>query len=305
MSVKKKFYQTRQFKRSVPLWVMFLPVVLYYVIFHFLPMFGIVIAFQNYRIRDGILGSRFVGMKYFKMIFTDTACRNVIRNTFALGVTRFLIGIPFPIILAIVINEIKNKPFKKITQTIVYLPHFLAWTVVGGMVLNLFSQDTGIINKITELITGSTYPYLYHKSSWLFIYFGSGIWKEAGFAAIIYLAALSGVDSELFNAAAIDGASRIKQIFHVTFPVLIPTIIVNMILSIGGVFNVGFDQIYTLSNATVRNISDVISTYVYRAGLQQMQLSLTTALGLFQSLLGMILIIFTNRLARRSESNLW
>lgn len=298
-------FKTRKWKRSLPLLILFIPVIIYYVVFKFLPMFGVVMAFQDYNIRKGFLGSPFAGLKYFEMIFSTPATLQVIKNTLFLGLTRFVIGIPFPIILALMLNEIKNEKFKKFTQTCVYLPHFLAWTIVGGMVINLFSQDTGIVNTITEFFTGSTYPYLYNEKSWLAIYFGSGIWKETGFAAIIYLAALTGVDTELYDAAAIDGASRFKQIIHVTIPAILPTIVINMILSVGSSVNVGFDQIYVLTNATVNNISDVISTYVYRVGLEQMQFSLTSAMGLFQSVLGMILVLATNRLAKRADASLW
>lgn len=295
----------RQWKRSVPLLIMFLPVIAYYICFKFLPMFGIVMAFQNYNIRKGFFGSSFVGLKHFEMIFSTPATLQVIKNTLFLGITRFLLGIPFPILVALMLNEVKNAKFKKIAQTCVYLPHFLAWTIVGGMVINLFSQDTGIVNTITKAITGDTYAYLYNSKSWLAIYFGSGIWKETGFAAIIYLAALTGVDPELYDAASIDGASKIKQIIHVTLPAIAPTIAINMILNVGSSVNVGFDQVYVLTNPTVNSLSDVISTYVYRVGLEQMQFSLTSAMGLFQSVLGMILVIITNRLAKRADASLW
>lgn len=298
-------FKTRRWKRSIPLLILFIPVILYYVVFKFLPMVGVIMAFQDYNIRDGFFESPFVGLKYFDMIFSTPATLQVIKNTLFLGITRFLLGIPFPILLALMLNEIKREGFKKFTQTCVYLPHFLAWTIVGGMVINLFSQDTGIVNTIVKFFTGDSYPFLYNETSWLMIYFGSGIWKETGFAAIIYLAALTGVDTELYDAAAIDGASRVKQIIHVTFPAILPTIVINMILSVGNSVNVGFDQIYVLTNPTVNNISDVISTYVYRVGLEQMQFSLTSAMGLFQSVLGMVLVLITNRLAKRVDVSLW
>lgn len=298
-------FKTKRWKRSMPLMILFLPVIVYYVIFKFLPMLGVVMAFQDYNIRKGFLGSPFVGFKYFELIFSTPATLQVIKNTLMLGITRFLIGIPFPILLALMLNEIKNARFKKFTQTCVYLPHFLAWTIVGGMVINLFSQDTGIVNTITKFFTGDSYPYLYNEKSWLTIYFGSSIWKETGFAAIIYLAALTGVDTELYDAAAIDGASRIRQIMYVTIPAIMPTIVINMILSVGSSVNVGFDQIYVMTNPTVNNIADVISTYVYRVGLEQMQFSLTSAMGLFQSVLGLTLVLITNRLAKRADASLW
>jgi putative aldouronate transport system permease protein len=284
---------------------MFLPVVVVYIVFRYLPMFGIVIAFEDYNIADGFFGSSFVGLKYFKIIFSSSATVRVIKNTLILGICRFLLGIPFPVIMAVMINEVRSAAFKKITQTCVYLPHFLSWVIVGGMVTTLFSQGTGFINHVIKFFTGEPYPFLYKEGSWLAIFFGTGLWKETGFSAIIYIAALSGVDPELYSAASIDGASRWKQIRHITLPALIPTMVINMILHAGNSVNVGFDQVYNLTNATVRSISDVISTYVYRVGLQQFQFSLTSALGLFQSVLGIILVVMTNSLARRTENSLW
>jgi putative aldouronate transport system permease protein len=298
-------FKTKDFKKSIPLFIMFIPVIAFYICFKYLPMFGIVMAFQNFNIGKGIFGSEFVGLKYFELIFTNGATLDVIKNTLVLGLTRFIIGMPFPILIALMLNEIKHVGFKKMTQTLIYLPHFLSWTIVGGMVINLFSQETGFINTMYEAVTGNTFPFLYRPGSWMAIYFGTGIWKETGFAAIIYLAALTSIDPELYDAASIDGASKIKQMLHVTIPAITPTIIVNMILSIGGAVNVGFDQIYVMANPTVNSISDVISTYVYRVGLQQMQFSLTSAMGLFQSVLGLILVIMTNRLAKKADYNLW
>ncbi len=299
------FFKTRKFKKSIPLFIMFIPVIIFYICTKYLPMFGIIMAFQNYNIGKGIFGSDFVGFKYFELIFSNKATLNVIKNTLVLGLTRFAIGMPFPILIALMLNEIRHARYKKLLQTLIYLPHFLSWTIVGGMVITLFSQETGFINTVYEAITGNTFPFLYRPGSWTAIYFGTGVWKETGFAAIIYLAALTGVDPELYDAAAIDGASKIRQMLHVTIPAITPTIIVNMILSIGGAVNVGFDQIYVLTNPTVNNISDVVSTYVYRVGLQQMQFSLTSAMGLFQSVLGMIMVVMTNRLAKKVDYNLW
>lgn len=292
-------------RRSIPLFIMFIPAVVIYIMFRYIPMFGIVMAFQDYNIGDGFFNSPFAGLKYFNMVFTNPTTVQVIKNTLILGILRFLIGLPFPILLAIMLNEVRSKLFKKVTQTLLYLPHFLSWVIVGGIVITMFSQNAGFINRIITSVTGEPYPFLYKLESWLAIFFGTGIWKETGFAAIIYIAALTSVDPELYNAAAIDGASRMKQIIHIILPALIPTIVINMILSAGNVVNISFDQIWVLTNPTVNKHTDVISTYAYRIGLQQMQLSLTSALGLFQSVLGTILIIVTNRLAKKTDSSLW
>jgi putative aldouronate transport system permease protein len=295
----------KNLRRSLPLLCMFLPAAAVYIVFRYLPMFGIVMAFEDYNIADGFFGSPFVGLKYFRIIFSTPATIQVIKNTLILGISRFLLGIPFPVIMAVMINEIRNTNFKKITQTCVYLPHFLSWVIVGGMVTTLFSQGSGFINYVIKAFTGEPYPFLYKEGSWLAIFFGTGLWKETGFSAIIYLAALSGIDPELYSAASIDGASRWKQSLYITLPSLVPTMVINMILHAGNSVNVGFDQVYNLTNATVRSISDVISTYVYRVGLQQFQFSLTSALGLFQSVLGIILVLVTNSLAKRTENSLW
>lgn len=294
-----------RFRQNIPLWIMFAPVVAYYLIFKYIPMGGLIIAFKNYNFTDGLFGSPWAGLDNFRMLFTDPIAFKVIRNTLLISVLSIVIGFPFPIILAIMFNEIQRLWFKKAVQTILYLPHFLSWVIVGGIVATLFSQETGLVNHIVRSIGNEPYPFLYNETSWLTIFLSAGIWKEAGFGAIIYLAALSSIDPSLYEAAAMDGANKWKQIWHVTLPGISSVIVLMLILSMGRFMEVGFDQVFILQNSIVSNLSEVISTYIYKVGLQGGRFSLTAAMGLFESLIGLILVITANRIARRFEQGLW
>ncbi|MFB9277085.1 ABC transporter permease [Cohnella cellulosilytica] len=284
---------------------MFAPVILFFIMFKYVPMYGAIIAFKKYNFADGILHSPWVGWDNFKLLFSTPTTIQIIRNTLVLSLLSIIVGFPFPIMLAIMLNEVRKMWFKKAVQTLVYLPHFFSWIIVSGMVVTVFSQQSGIVSELWESLTGHSYPFLYREGSWLAIFVGSGIWKEAGFSAIIYLAALTNIDPTLYEAASIDGASKWKQIRHVTLPGLQMTIVLMLILSMGRVMEVGFDQIYMLQNSTVSDVSEVISTYIYKIGLMGSQFSLTAALGLFESLVGFILVLATNAIARRFGNGLW
>ncbi|WP_188997220.1 ABC transporter permease [Paenibacillus nasutitermitis] len=284
---------------------MFAPVILFYLIFKYLPMLGVVIAFKDYNFIQGIMNSPWVGWKHFRVLFDNPQSLEIIRNTFVLGLLTVLIGFPFPIILAILLNEVRRMWFKRIVQTLVYLPHFFSWVIVGGVVLTLFSQESGIVNHLLMRVTGEAYPFLYKSGSWIVIFLGSGIWKETGFAAIIYLAALSSIDTSLYEAAGIDGANKWKQIIHITIPGIASTIIIMFILSIGNVLEVGFDKVFVLQNPVVSSVSEVISTYIYRIGIEGAQFSFTSALGLFESVVGLVLVLLANRTARKFGQGLW
>ncbi|MBP1990515.1 putative aldouronate transport system permease protein [Paenibacillus eucommiae] len=295
----------RRLRQNVPLFIMFVPVLLFYLIFKYVPMLGAVIAFKDYNFVDGILKSPWAGMKYFELLFSNAQTLNIIRNTLVLGLLTVLVGFPFPIIIAILLNEVRKMWFKKTVQTLIYLPHFFSWVIVGGIVVTLFAQESGVINHWLQQLTGDVYPFLYKPFSWITIFLGSGVWKEAGFGAIIYLAALANIDPSLYEAASIDGANKWRQIRHITLPGLSATIVLMLILSTGSVLEVGFEQVYVLKNATVNEIADVISTFIYRVGLQGAQFSLTTALGLFESIVALILILVANGIARRYGQGLW
>ncbi|WP_438444419.1 ABC transporter permease [Gorillibacterium sp. sgz5001074] len=284
---------------------MFLPIVAFYIVFKYTPMLGLIIAFKNYNFYDGIWGSPWVGVDNFNHLFTQSQSAQIIRNTLFLSVLSVFVSFPFPIMLAIMLNEVRKMWFKKAVQTLVYLPHFFSWVIVGGIVITLFSQSGVINGLLTKLTGGEPFAFLFHEWSWVSIFLGSGVWKDAGFNAIIYLAALTTIDPSLYEAASIDGGGKWKQMWHVTLPGLSPTIVIMLILAMGRVMEVGFDQVYTLQNSIVSNISQVISTYIYEIGLQGGQFSLTAALGLFESLVAFTLVIITNAIAKRFNKALW
>lgn len=296
---------SRIWSMNKPLIIMFLPVVAYFIIFKYIPMLGIVIAFKDYNMADGIWGSPWVGFENYSYIFHNPQMAGVIRNTLILSFLNVFIGFPFPIILAVLLNEVRRAWFKKWVQTLVYLPHFLNWVIVGGLVVMVFAQETGIVNHFVKLAGGEAYPFLYNKHSWLAIYVGSTIWKGAGWTAIIYLAALSSIDLNLYEAANMDGANKWRQIWHITLPGIRTTVVLMFILNIGHVMDVGFDQVFVLQNSLVSDISEVISTWNYKYGLGRGEFSYGTALGLFESVIGLSLVLITNGIARKFDQGLW
>ncbi|WP_151737493.1 ABC transporter permease subunit [Paenibacillus tengchongensis] len=295
----------KRFKTNIPLLLMFTPVILFYLIFRYAPIGGLVIAFKDYNFYDGVFNSPWVGFHYFEVLFQDPRTLEIIRNTLMLSMLSLAVGFPVPIILAIMLNEVRNMAFKRTVQTIVYMPHFLSWVIIAMLVSTAFAMENGLVNRIVEQLTGEAYPFMYEKLSWVSIFVGSGIWKDMGFNAIIFLAALSAIDPSLYEAAGMDGAGKLRQIWHITLPGIRPTIILLLILSMGRVMEVGFDQVFMLQNANVNQIADVISTYIYRIGLQGAQFSLTTAMGLFESLVAFILVFTANTIARKFDQGLW
>lgn len=295
----------RRWKMNVPLLILFTPIIVFFIVFKYTPMAGLIIAFKQYTFMEGIWGSDWVGLKNFKVLFSNSLTLSIIRNTVVLSGLSIFVGFPFPIALAIMLNEARRKWFKRMVQTMVFLPHFLSWAVIGGIVVTIFSQETGIVNYILKALNGATFPFLYHERSWIAIFVGSGIWKGAGWGSIIYLAALSTIDSHLYEAASMDGAGKWRQIWHITLPGISPTIVLVFILTMGNVMEVGFDQVYILQNASVSGVAEVISTYIYRVGLQRAQFSLTSAMGLFESLIGLVFVLTANKIARRFGQGLW
>lgn len=295
----------RRFKSNIPLIIMFMPIVLYFLIFKYAPMGGLIIAFKDYNFFDGILHSPWVGLHFFETLLQDPRTLEIIRNTFVLSILSIVFGFPVPIILAILLNEVRSMPFKRTVQTIVYMPHFLSWVIISMMIMTLFSLENGMINNAVKMFFGEPYAFMYHNFSWVAVFVGSGIWKDMGFNAIIFLAALTTIDPSLYEAANMDGATKARQIWHITLPGIRSTIILLLILSMGRVMEVGFDQVYMLQNANVNEIADVISTYIFRIGLQGAQFSLTTAMGLFESLVALVLVVSANYIARRFNEGLW
>ncbi|MDF2648276.1 MAG: sugar transporter permease, partial [Paenibacillus sp.] len=221
----------RLFHMNVPLMIMFAPILIYFIVFKYVPMGGLIIAFKNYNLADGIMGSPWVGFDNFKLLFNNPGILHTIRNTFFISLLSIIVGFPFPIILAILINEVRRMFFKRAIQTLVYLPNFLNWVIIGSFVVLIFAQEHGIINNIINKLGGKSFAFLYNENSWLVVYLGSGIWKEAGFAAIIYLAALGAIDPSLYESAGLDGANKFRQFWHVTLPGIRPVIVLLLILA--------------------------------------------------------------------------
>lgn len=300
-----KLQKKRRFKQNMPLLLMILPVIAFYLIFRYAPIIGNVIAFKNYNFFDGIFGSPWVGFQNFELLFTQARTVNIIRNTLMLSVLQLIFGFPAPIILALLLNEVRQMFFKRIVQTIVYLPHFFNWVIIGGIVLTVFSMESGIINHWIEKLAGSPYPFLYKPVSWIAVFIGSGIWKEVGFGTIIYLAVITTIDPGQYESASMDGANKFRQIWHITLPGMRPTIVILFILSTGNIMEVGFDQVYMLQNGVVSSVSEVISTYIYRVGIQGAQFSLSSAMGLFEAVVGLMLVLTANWIARKFDQGLF
>ncbi|MDR1263388.1 MAG: ABC transporter permease subunit [Oscillospiraceae bacterium] len=253
----------------------------------------------------GIWDSPWVGLRYFKQVFSFTAFWVSVRNMLTLNVIGLVLGFPAPILLALFLNEVTDRQFKKVTQTIMYLPHFISWVVVGGMMYQLFSSS-GMINTIVKSITGSAVPFLSSNSWWIFTYFVVGLWKSIGWNAIIYLSAITGIDQSIYEAARVDGCSRFRMMFSITLPCILGTVMIMFILAVGGLMSIGFEQPYVMQNSVVMEVADVVSTYVYRVGIQQAKFSIGTAVGLAQSAINFLLVIGSNTLSRRiTGESIW
>ncbi len=305
---KLKAERRKRIKRNKYLYFMLIPIVIYFIIFKYLPMYGLVIAFKNFKFSDGILGSKWVGLEHFRNLLGNADFYKILRNTLLLNLYAIIFSFPAPIILAVLMNELRNERFKKTVQSILYMPHFLSWIILGGLIMNIFSPSTGIVNLIIKMLGGEPRYFMIDSVWWQVIFTASGIWQSAGWGTIIYLAAITGIDPELYEAAELDGAGRLKKMRYITLPCIKGTISIMLILRMGSVMDVGFEQIIALQNDAVLDVSDVISTYVYRVGLQGAQYSYTTAIGFFQSFISLILVVATNMLIKRvndNEGGLW
>lgn len=282
--------------------------IIWYLIFCYKPMTGLVIAFQKYNIFKGIKGSKFVGWENFKFVFDMRDFKISLRNTLWLNFLDLLFGFPMPIILAILLNEMRLSKVKKVSQTLLYLPHFLSWVIIGGMVLKIFAPTSGVINStlLKSGIIDNNVPFLTNGGWWTFTYVLVGVWQSMGWGTILYLAAITGLDPALFEAARVDGANKLQLIWHITLPGIRSTIIVLLIMNIGRMMSIGFDRPFIIGNTLVQDTCDVISTFVYRAGIQNNQFARATAIGLFQSVVGLILISTANFISRLfDEQSIW
>lgn len=285
-------------RRTWPLYAMFLPVLIVLILFSYLPMYGVVIAFQQYQPLKGIAGSPWVGLKHFENLFSLPEFPLLFRNTLVISLGKIFFTQLVALGFALLLNEVIHRAFKRSVQTIVYLPHFLSWIILGGLFLDIFSLN-GIVNRAITALGGE--PISFFGTAGLFqpIVVGTHVWKEFGWSAIIYLAALTNVDPQLHEAAAIDGAGRLQRIWHVTLPGILPAVLLVAALSLGNILNAGFEQILVLYNPAVRSTAEVLETYVYRKGLEQAQYSLATAVGLLNSILSLVLILISRWLADR------
>jgi len=289
------------------LYLMLIPGLVYYGIYVYGPMYGVIIAFKDYNFLKGITGSPWADpwYKYFKAFYDSPYFTQIMRNTLLISLYKLMWGMPPGIILAIMLNEVRNKPFKRIVQTISYLPHFLSTVIIYGLLIALLSQTDGLINQWIKSFTGEAIPFLTSTDWFRSLLVSSGIWQNVGWSAIIYLAAITGIDPTLYEAARSDGAGRLRMIWHITLPGIRNVILLLLVLRLGHVLDAGFEQIYIFYNVHVYPVADIIDTWVFRVGLEQMDFSLATAVGLFKTLIGIVLVVGANKLARRWEGSIW
>lgn len=290
----------REYRKHRGLLLLLVPGLIYYAVFHYAPLYGIQLAFKDFRIMDGIAGSPWVGMQHFKtMFYGSDQFPLILKNTLIISFLHILFGFPAPIVLALLFNEIRPQLFKRITQSISYLPHFLSWVVLAGLLTTILSPSEGILNYVLGLLGVDPIYFMGDPHYFRFTLVVSGIWKEIGWGTIIYLAALSGIDPHLYEAGVMDGASRWKQTLHITLPSILPVISIMLLLRIGGIMEAGFDQIFNLYNPAVYDVADILDTYVYRIGIGQFQYGLTTAVGLFKNAVGFVMLILANYAVKR------
>lgn len=292
-------------KRNRIIYLMLLPVVAYYLIFHYQPMYGVIIAFKNFIPNKGITGSEWIGFKHFIDFFESRYFLRILRNTLILGIYSVGFSFPIPIIFALLLNELTNLKFKKTIQTITYLPHFISLVVVCGMIVD-FSSSTGLFNSILELFGKEPVLFLMTPKYYRSIYIISGIWQSFGWGSIIYIAAIAGVDQELYEASFIDGAGRLRQTISVTIPGILPTIVIMLILRMGSFMNIGYEKTLLLYNSITMDVADIISTFVYRKGLLEANYSYSAAVGLFNNIINCTLLVSVNKISRKlTENSLW
>lgn len=286
---------------AINYWLMVIPALIWLVAVNIVPMFGIIMAFQDFNPGKGIFGSEFVGLENFKYMFQMKDVAQIFINTVVIAVGKLLLNVLVPVIFALILNEMKNMLFKKTIQTIVYLPHFISWVVMGGILLDVFGLY-GPINGILNSLGVESIAFFRNSGMFRSLAVGTDVWKEFGFNAVVYLAALTGISPSLYEAAAIDGAGRWKRMIHITLPGLKPIIVLMTILALGNILNAGFDQIYNIYNQAVYSTGDIIDTWVYRVGLNDMQFSLATAVGLLKSVVGFGLISISYLIAYKKAN---
>lgn len=303
-SEKKKI--VRKIRKNWDLYLLIIPIIAYFIIFKYIPMYGLQIAFKDFIAVDGIFNSPWVGLEHFERFFQSFYFERLLSNTLLIGLYELAVGFPIPIILALMINEVKNKYFKSFIQTITYAPHFLSLVVVVGILYLFLSPQTGIINQLIVILGGEPIYFMAEPAWFKTIFVFSGVWQNMGWSSIIYLAALSAIDPQLQEAAKIDGASRLQRIWHINLPSIKPTIIIMLILQCGSILGVGFEKVFLMQNSLNMSASDVISTHIYRTGILGADYSYSTAIGLFESFVNLIILLLVNYTARKvNKVSLW
>ncbi|MCQ2519523.1 MAG: ABC transporter permease subunit [Lachnospiraceae bacterium] len=307
--ITKKKINASYLKRYWQLYLLLLLPLVYFLVFRYAPMWYVLIAFKKYSIVQGILDMPWAknhGFEYFIKAFSNKDFTNSLRNTVVLNLLDLVIGFPIPIIFALILNELRIKPFKKAVQTIAYMPHFLSWVIIYGLALQLFAPTNGLINMVITNLGGEKIHFLDDAVTWVKTYIGLGVWQSFGWNSIVYLAAIAGISPELYEAASVDGAGRFRKMWHITLPGIKPTIVVLLIMALGNIIGSGFDRPFALQNNLAMKYAEVISTFVYKNGIKGLQFSLTTAVGLFQSVVGVFFLLMSNWLARKlGERGIW
>ena len=299
-------YIAETYYRQRYLFIALIPALIYYIVFHYGSMYGLLIAFKDFNFSKGIMGSPWVGLANFKLFLNSRDFTTVLGNTLTISLMQLVIGFPMPIIFALLLNEVRISSYKRVIQTVSYMPHFLSWVVLAGIFIEILSPSRGIVNVVLMKLGFEPIHFMASKAWFRWVLVFTSVWKEMGWNSIIYLAALTGIDACLYEAASIDGASRMKQMYYVTIPSILPIVSIMLIMSIGKLLNDNFDQIINMYNSSVYSVADVISTYVYRMGLVDFKYSFATAVDVFKNVISFILVILANTVAKRiGDYGIW
>ena len=299
-NIKKIIYRDRY------LFLMFAPIFIYYIVFHYLPMTGAIIAFKDYKPGRGIYNGEWVGLKWFIQYFKSPYAFRTIRNTILISFYQIAIGFPIPILFAVCVTEIKQMAFRRVVQTVSYLPHFISTVVLVGMMKQMFTMNNGIVNKFVVMFGGDIINFLSDPAWFRTMYVGSGIWQSFGFSSIIYIAAITGIDPTLYEAGKIDGITKFKEAWYITLPMISQTVVTLFILRLGNILSVGFEKVFLMYSPAVYETADVISTYVYRKGIESTTYSFASAVGLFNSVVNFMFVFIANQVSRKlTDSSLW
>lgn len=293
--------RTIAWRRYLPLYLLMIPGMIYLIVYRYIPMGGLIMVFKNFRITRGILGSDWNGIQNFVQLFSVPSFPQILRNTVEISLLKLVFGFPAPIILALMLNELRNVALKRTLQTALYLPHFISWVVCGTMVFTFFGPSSGVVTKAARDWFGIELNLMMQPSSFRGLLVVSDVWKEVGWGSIIYLAALTGIDTSYYEAAMIDGAKKHQQLWYITIPCLMPTIMTMLLLRVGKIMNAGMEQIYVLQNSLVYDVSEILDTYIYKASFQSGQYAIGAAAGLFKSVIGLVFVLTTNKIAKRFD----